>query len=218
MSALKLYGANVCPFVHRARLTLAEKGLDYEYVAIDLRDKPDWFYKVLPSGKVPLLEHEGYRLWESAVVCEYLEDVFAQPALLPSDPGKRAQARIWVAWTGDVLVSLFYRLLKEQDGSKWEEHKAALRQALEKLDSELTDRTWLLGDQLTLADLELYPWFERWDILEHYRGFPIPSELKALRRWREALAARPAVAAIAEKPEFYIDQYRSYAEPTAITN
>ncbi len=216
MSELKLYGANVCPFVHRARLTLAEKGLGYEYVAIDLRDKPDWFYQVLPTGKVPLLEHKGYRIWESAVVCEYLEEVFAQPALLPSDPAKRAEARIWIAWSGDVLVSLFYRLLKEQDSSKWEEHRAALRQALEKLDSELADRAWLLGDQLTLADLELYPWFERWQVLEHYRGFSIPSECKGLGRWKEALASRPTVAAIAEKPEFYVTQYRSYAEPAAV--
>ncbi len=216
MSELKLYGANVCPFVHRARLALAEKGLEHEYVAIDLRNKPDWYHQVLPTGKVPLLEHQGNRIWESAIVCEYLEEAFPQPALLPQQPGGRAEARIWVAWTGDVLVSLYYRLLREQDASAWDTHKAELRTALEKLDSTLANGPWLLGDQLTLADLELYPWFERWAVLEHYRAFPVPAELSNLTRWIAELAKRPAVAAIAEKPEFYIDLYRSYAEPAAV--
>lgn len=213
MSDLKLYGANVCPFVHRARLALAEKGLSYEYVAIDLRNKPDWYDSVLPTGKVPLLEHQGHRIPESAVVCEYLEDAFPQPPLMPADPGGRASVRLWIAWASENLVPLYYRLLKEQDESKHAEHKEALTSALEHLDSALDKGPWLAGEQLTLADLGIYPWFERWQVLEQYRGFAVPSRLKALTRWRDALASRPSVKGIAESAEFYIAQYRSYAEP-----
>jgi glutathione S-transferase len=215
MSNLKLYGANVCPFVHRARLALAEKGLAHEYVAIDLRNKPDWYHDVLPTGKVPLLEHQGDRVWESAVLCEYLEDSFPEPALLPADPGARAAARIWIDWTSGTLVPLFYKLLKGQDPQERLSLQADLKAALAKLDAELAGRQWLVGEKLSLADLELYPWFERWSVLEHYRDFPVPSEFSNLARWRSALAHRPAIAAIAEKPEFYVEQYRSYAEPEA---
>ena len=214
MSELKLYGANVCPFVHRARLALAEKGLDHEYVAIDLRNKPHWYHDVLPSGKVPLLEHAGNRIWESAVVCEYLEESFPSPALLPDDPGARAMARIWIDWASSALVPAFYKLLKSQDASEHSSLKDELSAVLAKLDGELEGKTWVLGEELSLADLEIYPWFERLPMLEHYRAYSLPAELKNLKRWRDALAARDAVKTIAEKPEFYIDQYRSYAEPT----
>jgi glutathione S-transferase len=215
MPTLKLYGANVCPFVHRARLALAEKGLEYEYVAIDLRDKPDWYDRVLPSGKVPLLEHAGNRVWESAVVCEYLEESFPTPALLPSDPGARARARIWIDWSSSALVPAFYKLLKSQDSAQCDSLKSELRGVLQKLEDALAAGPWLLGERLTLADLETYPWFERWPVLEHYRDFPLPSGLPNLARWREAMAGRPAVSAIAEPGDFYIEQYRVYARPAA---
>lgn len=213
MSTLKLYGANVCPFVHRVRLTLAEKDLEHEYVAIDLRNKPDWYHDVLPSGKVPLLEHEGNRIWESAVVCEYLEECFPEPGLLPRDPGGKARARIWVDWASSSLVPAFYKLLKSQEPEDYQGLRNELSAVLGKLDAELEGKSWILGEQLSLADLEIYPWFERMPVLEHYRDFGVPGELSHIRRWQEALAALPSVASIAEKPKFYIEQYTTYAKP-----
>lgn len=213
MSDLKLYGANICPFVHRVRLSLAEKDLSHEYVKLDLASKPDWYYDVLPTGKVPLLEHAGSRIWESAVICEYLEETFPQRALLPSAPAARAQARIWVDWAGSTLVPPFYALLKGQDASLWEGQKRDLTSVLERLDTELQDKAWLLGDEFSLADLEIYPWFERWPVLEHYRDFALPTRFENLHRWCQALARRPAVSSIVEAPEFYIQGYSAYAEP-----
>src|SRR5687768_13624731 len=133
MSALKLYGANVCPFVHRVRLAMAEKGLKPDYVAIDLRHKPDWYDEVMPSGKVPLLQHEGHRTWESAIVCEYLEECFPEPPLLPREPAARAQARLWIDWASNHLVPLFYKLLKSQDSSEQAGHREELSRALANL-------------------------------------------------------------------------------------
>lgn len=211
---MKLYGADVCPFVHRARLTLAEKALEHEYVAIDLRDKPDWYHQVLPSGKVPLLEHNGHRIWESAIVCEYLEEAFPEKSLLPSEPGLKAQARIWIDWVSTALVPAFYKLLKAQDEKEQEEHKNALTEALEKLEKDgFQEGSWILGDSLSLVDLETYPWFERWCVLEHYRKFGIPQKCTKLRAWRERMEKREAVMNIAERPAFYIGQYSHYAKP-----
>lgn len=214
MSTLKLYGANVCPFVHRVRLAMAEKGLKPDYVAIDLRNKPDWYHEVLPSGKVPLLQHDGHRIWESAIVCEYLEESFPEHPLLPGDPASRAKARLWIDWSSNHLVPLFYKLLTAQDADERQTHKEGLTRALSNLDKELgAPGPWLLGDRISLADIELYPWFERWVVLEHYRDFPVPSDLANVVRWRQAMDTRPAVTGIAEKPEFYIEQYVTYANP-----
>ena len=120
---MKLYGANVCPFVHRVRLVLAEKKLEHEYVAIDLANKPSWYHEVLPTGRVPLLEDEGFRLWESDVVSEYLEEAYPERSLMPSDPGERALLRMHVAWCSSRFVPAFYKLLAGQDPEEQEKQK-----------------------------------------------------------------------------------------------
>ena len=211
---MKLYGADVCPFVHRARLALAEKGLEHEYVAIDLRNKPDWYHEVLPTGKVPLLEHQGNRIWESHVVCEYLEDAFPQKPLLPQDPGQRAQVRIWIDWVSNSLIPPFYKLLMAQEEEARTEHRETALKALEKLEAEcFQDSEWMLGDSLSLVDIETYPWFERWPVIEHYRGLAVPPRFKKLHRWIETMKKREQVKAIALEASYFIEQYAHYANP-----
>jgi glutathione S-transferase len=211
---MKLYGADVCPFVHRVRLTLAVKGLEHEYVSVDLKDKPDWYHEVLPSGKVPLLEHNGHRIWESAIVCEYLEEAFPQKALFPKDPGERAKARIWIDWVSSSLIPPFYKYLKAQEDEEQAEHKETVLNTLEKLENEgFQDSEWIFGDSLSLVDIETYPWFERWPVLSHYRGFEVPERFEKVRRWMTLMEEREEVRAIAMKASFYIEQYTHYAKP-----
>lgn len=216
---MKLYGADVCPFVHRARLVLAEKGLAHEYVAIDFRNKPDWYHEVLPTGKVPLLENGPDRVWESAIVCEYLEDSFPQPALLPRDPGAKAAARIWIDWLSQTLVPAYYKLLKAQSEEEKYEHRNGLTEALTKLENDgFQDGPWIHGTELSMVDLMIYPWFERWGVLEHYRNFAVSDQFPKLRAWRQTLEQRESVKSLAEEPSFYIDQYAHYANPTQAVN
>lgn len=211
---MKLYGANVCPFVHRARLTLAEKGLDHDYVAIDLRNKPDWYDDVLPTGKVPLLENGSDRVWESAIVCEYVEDSFPEPPLLPRDPGAKAAARIWIDWVSNTFVPAYYKLLKALTPEEQSEHKQSLTEALAKLENEgFQEGPWIHGPSLSLVDLLTYPWFERWSVLEHYRDFPVPDRFSKLKAWIKTLQQRESVKKIAEPASFYIEQYAHYAKP-----
>ena len=83
---LTLYDADRCPFCARVRIVLAEKGLEHETVTIDLSDRPAWLYEKNPLGKVPVLEEDAFVLPESAVIMEYLEERYPEPALLPADP------------------------------------------------------------------------------------------------------------------------------------
>src|SRR5438132_10972362 len=97
---LTLYDAPRCPYCARVRIVLAEKRIEVDTVVIDLSDRPAWIYEKNPTGKVPVLEEDAWVLPESAVIMEYLEERYPEPALLPADPGERAEARLWV-WEHD---------------------------------------------------------------------------------------------------------------------
>jgi len=92
-----LYTSERCPYAARTRIVLAEKGLDYEAVEIDLSDRPAWLYEKNPLGRVPVYEEDGgLVLPESAVIMEYLEERYPEPALWPADPAERALGRLWL--------------------------------------------------------------------------------------------------------------------------
>ncbi len=99
-AALKLISHKLCPYVQRAVIALNEKGVAFERVDIDLASKPDWFLKLSPLGKVPVLtvgSADGeVALFESNVICEYIEETQGGARLHPQDPLQRAQHRAWM--------------------------------------------------------------------------------------------------------------------------
>ncbi|HZT34507.1 MAG TPA: glutathione S-transferase N-terminal domain-containing protein, partial [Nitrososphaera sp.] len=94
---LKLYDFPMSPRARKVRIVLAEKGLQYEKVTIDItkgeQKKPE-FLAINPYGKVPALQDDGVTLYESTIIMEYLNDKYPHPPLLPLDPGQRARARV----------------------------------------------------------------------------------------------------------------------------
>jgi glutathione S-transferase len=90
---LQLYSFQLCPFAHRVRLALAEKGVAAEPIGVDLKNKPASFARISPHGRVPLLLHGEVKLWESAIINEYLDEVFPDPPLMPASLADRALAR-----------------------------------------------------------------------------------------------------------------------------
>jgi len=104
-----LYTAERCPYAARARIVLAEKGLDYEAVEIDLDDRPGWIYEKNPLGRVPVYEEDGgLVLPESRVIMEYLEERYPEPPLWPADPAERALGRLWLERFDDRLGRAYY--------------------------------------------------------------------------------------------------------------
>jgi glutathione S-transferase len=177
-----LYTAERCPYAARARITLAEKGIAYDAVEIDLSDRPAWLYEKNPLGRVPVYEEdEGLVLPESEVIMEYLEDRFPEPALWPADPAERALARLWLQRFDDHLGDAYYAA-RRGDG------REELDERLEELDRALEAQPWLSGRQYGLADIGYLPW-----ILRGLERFEL--ELgPALADWLERSSARPAVA------------------------
>jgi glutathione S-transferase len=179
-----LYDAARCPYCARARIVLAEKGLGYETVEIDLSDRPGWIYAKNPSGTVPVLEEDGgFVLPESLVIMEYLEERFPEPPLWPADPEERALGRLWLD-RFDVRLSSDYYALRRGEPSRLEDR-------LRDLDAALEAQPYLSGRQYGLADIGYVPWILRARSNLGVELEPYP----ALSAWLERLSERPAVAA-----------------------
>jgi glutathione S-transferase len=183
---LTLYDAARCPYAARARITLAEKGLGYEAITIDLDDRPAWLYEKNAAGRVPVLEEDGgFLLPESLVIMEYLDERFPEPALLPTDPAQRALARLRMERFDD-LGSPYYAARRGGDKAK-----QRLAAALGALDGVLDAQPYLTGREYGLADIAYFPWILRGQALLGLDLEPFP----ALGAWADRLESRPAVAA-----------------------
>jgi glutathione S-transferase len=223
MGKVTLYSALACPFAHRTRLVLAEKKILFELKEVDLQNKPAWFdQSVSAYGKVPALEHEGTRIWESAIVNEYLDEVFAGPRLLPSEPNRRAVARIWIDYANTRFTPAFGALLRAASESEQAAARRELTDVLSFIEREglaklSTEGPYFLGSYPSLVDFAFYPWFERWGALEHYRDLAIDKSHTRLHRWLSALAGLDSVKAHQNPTAYYVERYARYAAPKAQT-
>jgi glutathione S-transferase len=181
---MMLYDAARCPYCARVRIVLAEKGIEVETVEIDLSDRPDWLYEKNASGRVPVLEEGGKPLPESAVIMEFLEERYPEPALLPSDPLGRAFVRLLV-FRDHELTDPYYAFRRGEAGAREE-----LEAMLGALDVVLGERPYLGGTEYGLADIAYVPWVLR---ARDTLGVSLDA-FPALTSWLSRLEERPAVA------------------------
>ena len=101
---LRVHGAWPSPYYHRVKLALKVKGIDYEHVEEDLRNKSQQLLKINSvHKKVPVLVHNGKPIAESLVILEYIDETWKDgPKILPQDPYNRAQVRFWVTFLQQV--------------------------------------------------------------------------------------------------------------------
>ena len=182
---IKLYDAARCPYCARVRIVLAEKGVGYETVTVDLDDRPAWIYEKNPLGKVPVLEEGELVLPESEVINEYLEERHPEPALWPADPAERARGRLLVE-RFDSLSRPYYALRRGD-----EDARERLDEQLSTLDGLLAGRPFLTGRQFGLADAAYLPWILR---SESNLGVDLESH-PALSEWVDRCSERPSVSA-----------------------
>jgi glutathione S-transferase len=178
--------------VQRAVIALAEKGVPFERIDIDLADKPDWFLAISPLGKVPLLRvGDDDVIFESAVILEYLEETQAHP-LYPADPLARARHRGMIE-LGSAILSDIWGLeiapTRDVAAAKIE----ALRQKFARLERDLGEGPWFAGEKFGLADAVFGPVFRYFDLFDRILDHGIFAATPKVNAWRAALAARPSV-------------------------
>ena len=182
----------LCPYVQRAAIVLHEKGVAFTRRDVDLADKPGWFLALSPLGKTPVLVAGGEALFESAVICEYLDDTLL-PRLHPADPLPRARQRGWMEFGSAVLGSIAgYYAAPDEDALQARQRE--LRARFEQVEAAL-DPTgpWFAGDSFGMVDAAFGPVFRYFDVFEALGEASLFDGLPRVSAWRAALAARVSV-------------------------
>ena len=235
---LTLYGGWFCPFVQRAWITLHEKGVPHRYVEINPYRKDRELLDLNPRGLVPTLRvpaggegGEDRALYESLVVCEYLDEAYGGEGekLLPGTPYERARCRLWIDHVATRIVPAFYRVLQHTP-----EKPYALSEARQELVSHVKTFVremdpkgpWFLGEKFSLVDVAMAPWAKRLFIIDHYKeggsgvpdqGIPEGEDKDVWGRWRvwfDAVQGRQSVKDTWSDDEQYIKVYKRYADDT----
>ncbi|PBB28117.1 glutathione S-transferase family protein [Mesorhizobium sp. WSM4307] len=197
-----LYGADYSVYVRIARMALEEKGVDYELVPLDIfaaEGIPAWYLIHHPFGRIPALEHDGFRLFETNAITRYVDEAFDGPALQPADARGRARmgqmtgmldAYGYRAMVWDIAVE---RLEKAEPDETL--IAGGLRQAetvLRVLTSLKAPGPWLLGNRVTLADLHAAPIIAYF--LKVADGQKLLAEFPEILAWWDRIAATEAFA------------------------
>lgn len=188
---LTLISHNLCPYVQRAAIVLAEKGMAFERKDIDLANKPDWFLKLSPLGKTPVLLVDGEAIFESAVICEYLDET-AAPRLHPHDAFQRARHRSWMEFGSAVLntIGAFYNA---PDGEALVARAAELQANCQQIEAALGPGPWFAGEHFGMVDAVFVPVFRYFDVFDAIGDFGVLVNTPKVKAWRLALAQRDSV-------------------------
>lgn len=200
---IKLYTFPPSTNSRKVRIALIEKGLEFERVNVDLtkrEQKSPEYLKIHPFGQVPALDDEGFVLYDSTVINEYLEDEYPYPSLMPSDSEGRARARLLEDFRdthfNPYCVHIIYEMRKpegERDNQRIDNAKAQIAAAFDRLENELQGKEYLAGT-FSLADIAFMANF---DFLDRFSIAVDSSKHKNAAAWMARLKARPSYAASA---------------------
>lgn len=190
MMELELISFELCPFVQRAVIMLRYKEIPFKIQYIDLRQPPAWFLEISPTGKVPVLRCDGEVLFESAVICEFLNESYA-PSLHPESALKRAKHRAYIEFSSSLMGMMYATSLSKTEAEYIKQRKM-LQQELAKFEPFLTAEGYFEGFELCLVDVTIAPLFMRLALLDHAVPLELP-ELPKIKAWSDRLLALPAV-------------------------
>src|SRR5512138_2834507 len=192
---IKLYTFPLSTNSRKVRIALLEKGLEFERVNIDLakrEQKNPEYLKIHPFGQVPALDDEGFIVYDSTVINEYLEDEYPYPALMPEDSEGRARARLMEDFRdtrfNSPFVKLIYEMRKpeaERDANIAAAAAAEINQCFDRIEKELQGKEYLAGS-FSLADIAFMANF---DLLERFQ-IPLDAKYSNTAAWIARLRAR----------------------------
>jgi glutathione S-transferase len=198
---IKLYDFGRSPNCRKVRIALAEKGLSYDKVPVDLSQgeqrKPE-FLKLNPYGRVPVLTDGDTAIYESTIINEYLEEKYPNPSLMPRDPFGKARARMmedfcdsqFMVSMSPLVRQLLFTPENARDQSVIDKAREEMRGHLRRLDQELGGKEYLAGSY-SLADAAFTPSI----VFLPFLGVEIDPSLENVTAWVARLKARPSFAA-----------------------
>jgi RNA polymerase-associated protein len=182
---MRLYSGTSCPYSHRCRIVLFEKGMDFEVIDVDLMNKSEDVAAINPYGKVPVLVERDLVLYEANIINEYIDERFPHPQLMPPDPVMRGRARLFLHRFEQEIYShvdaIEHGVPKAADKAR-----AIVRDNLTQLSQILATQKFLLGDEFSMLDVAIAPMLWR---LDHY-GIQMGKDAVPLMKYAERLFSR----------------------------
>jgi RNA polymerase-associated protein len=181
---MRLYSGTVCPYSHRCRIVLYEKGMDFEVIDVDLMDKSEDLAAINPYNKVPVLVERELVLTEANIINEYIDERFPHPQLMPADPVMRGRARLFLH---RFELELYNHVnVIAQGGKPADKARAIIRDNLSQLSQILAKQKFLLGTEFSMLDVAVAPLLWR---LDHY-GIQMGKDAAPLLKYSERLFSR----------------------------
>lgn len=192
MPTIELISNPLCPYTQRAAIQLAEKGIAFERVYIDMANKPEWFLQLSPLGKVPLLRVGDAAIFETVVICEYIEEVHPSPPLHPAEPLDRARHRSLVEFASAVIADVF-AFYMAPGAAAFEGKCRDLEARFRWLERGLGNGPYFAGARFGLVDAAFAPIFRLFDTFNRIGEFEIFRGLERVPAYRATLAERASV-------------------------
>ena len=182
-----LYSGTTCPYSHRCRFVLFEKGMDFEIRDVDLFAKPEDIALMNPYNEVPILVERDLILYESHIINEYIDERFPHPQLMPADPVMRARARLFLY---RFEQELFNHVQTLESGTQKAQEKARLyiRENLIQIAPIFVKQKYMLGEEFSMLDVAIAPLLWRLD----YYGIDMSKNAVPLLKYAERIFSRPA--------------------------
>lgn len=189
-----------CPFTQRVLLTLEEKHLPYDMKLVDLTNKPEWFLKISPEGKVPVLKLEEKWIADSDVITQTLEDKFPIPSL--ATPPEKAKI-------GSKIFSTFIGFLKSKDPTDGTEQ--ALLSELDAFDAYIKENgPFINGETVSAVDLSLGPKLYHLEVvLAHYKNWSVPDTLMNVKSYMKTVFSLDSFVKTRALTEDIVEGWRS---------
>ncbi|AGA90429.1 glutathione S-transferase [Thioflavicoccus mobilis 8321] len=181
-----LFSDSSCPYCHRVRIVLAEKGIAVDIVDVDAHNLPDEVMDFNPYGTVPTLVDRELRLYESRIIMEYLDERFPHPPLLPVDPVARASARLFMYRVERDWYSLLGQIVKGVGDVP--QARKELRESLIATAPVFGARPFFMSDEFSLVDCCIAPLLWRLPVI----GIELPPSAKAVTDYRDRISKWPA--------------------------
>ncbi|XP_071959678.1 glutathione S-transferase omega-1-like [Antedon mediterranea] len=208
---VRLYSNRFCVFSQRTRLVLAAKSANYEIINIHLKKKPTWYASKNPNGTTPCLEKDEDIVWDSTITCEYGNDIFAENPLWPTDPLAKAKDRMLIDFFNSKIFPNFMKLTFYPVEGKEEFYQQEYEKNVGKLQENLVERgtTFFGGSQPGMVDYMMWPWFERWVLLDDI--FP-KDNFPTILTWRKNMIAAPAVKEAAIPDDIHLEYFKNFKQ------
>jgi len=196
---LTLYSFRIRPFVERTNILINENDILCERVYVDIRNKPDWFLKLSPLGKVPLLKVDDTIIFESSVINEFLDEI-SPKKLYPLDPIKRAYNKSWIgaynkSWIewSSALVFDAYNMTLTANNLSFEQQRSGVDKKLAILENEIDAQPFFNGNDFSMIDIAYAPLFKRFDRLSQQFDLHLLENFPKLKKWAENILMRDSV-------------------------